>query len=698
MPQVAFDPDSRTWLLSTPASSYALRLDDADTPRHVHWGRPVSMAAARQLALPSPPLVSSFDGVVDGDVELAVEGGAMFGVAGLVVRYADGAGGVEWRYAGHTVADGRLEITLDDRHYPLQITLHYQVFDDSDVIQRWITLRHTGTGAPIELRRCDSAQFALPVLPDYRVSYVFGGWSREFQLRRMVPPVGETVFTSRRGTTSHQANPWVMVDAGDASETHGQVWGAALAWSGTWRITLARTPGGRLSWTGGFGHDGVSWRLRPGEEWTTPVFAGLYAADGFGGASRRWHAFTRQQVLPLPDEPRPILYNSWEATGFDVDEDGQKRLAALAAELGVEVFVMDDGWFGGRRGDNAGFGDWYPSPSRFPRGLAPLIDAVHGRGMRFGIWVEPEMVNPDSELYRAHPDWVLHMPTRRRTELRNQLVLNFARPDVAAWAHKWLDGLVSDNAIDFLKWDMNRAFTEAGWPGQDDPDRLWIDHVRAVYSIMDRLRSDHPGLRIESCSGGGGRADLGILTRTDQVWTSDNTDPVDRIAIQHGFGQLYPARVMAAWVTDSPGAFTGRATPLRFRFHVAMAGVLGIGGNLLEWTPAERAEAAELIAEYQGIRPTVQMGDLYRLSTEDGFVTAAQYLRDDEVVVLAWRPYTRFGLTSSRLRLAGLEADARYRDAVSGSEYLGATLLTLGVPLALPDGDYASTCVRLTRV
>ncbi len=697
MSSILFDAGSRTWLLSTPSSSYALRLDDDDTPRHVHWGQPLTLAAARELALPSPPLVSSFDGATDGDVELSVEGGAVFGVAGLAVRYADGSGGVEWRYLEHAIDGGRLEISFADRHYPLRITLHYRVFDDSDVIERWITLRHTGTEDAIELRRCDSGQFTLPVLPDYRVSHVFGGWSREFQLERSVLPVGETVFTSRRGTTSHQANPWVMLDAGSATENAGEVWGAALAWSGSWRLTVSRTPGGRLNLTGGFGHDGVRWRLRPGEEWTTPVLCGLYTVDGFGGASRHWHRYVRAQVLPSRDEVRPILYNSWEATGFDVDEEGQQRLAELAAGLGVEVFVMDDGWFGGRRADNAGLGDWYPAPSQFPNGLKPLISAVHGLGMRFGIWVEPEMVNPDSDLYRTHPDWVLHLPFRRRTELRNQLVLNFARPDVAAWAHKWLDALVADNAIDFLKWDMNRAFTEAGWPDSDDPDRLWVDHVRAVYSIMDRLRADHPGLRIESCSGGGGRADLGILSRTDQVWTSDNTDPVDRLAIQHGFTQLYPARVMSAWVTDNPAHFTGRSAPLRFRFHVAMAGVLGIGGNLLHWSAAERAIAAELIAEYQEIRSTVQLGDLYRLSTPDGFVSAAQYVRGPEVVVLAWRPYTRFGLTSDRLPLVGLDPDATYRDARSGTEYLGAVLGTLGVPLDLPAGDYASSCVRLAR-
>ncbi len=695
MAPVIFDEASRTWLLTTPASSYVLRLDDGDIPRHVHWGAPLSIEAARSLAFPVPPFVASFDGVFE-DAELPVEGGAVFGVPSLLVRHGDGSGGVEWRYVSHSVDGGHLSVDLVDRHYPLSITLHYRVVEDSDVIQRWVVLRHTGSADPIELRRCDSAHFVLPRLAGYRVSHVSGGWSREFQLERVVPPVGETVFTSRRGTTSHQANPWVMVDGGDAGEESGEVWSAALAWSGSWRITVQHTPNGRLSWSGGFGHDGVSWRLRPGEEWSTPVFAGLYCAGGFGGTSRRWHAYTRAQVLPAADELRPILYNSWEATGFDISEENQKRLAAIAAGLGVEVFVMDDGWFGGRRADNAGLGDWHAAPSLFPNGLTGLIDEVHRLGMRFGIWVEPEMVNPDSDLYRAHPDWVLHMPARRRTELRNQLVLNFARPDVAAWAHKWLDGLVSDNGIDFLKWDMNRAFTEAGWPDSDDPDRLWIDHVRNVYSIMDRLRADHPGLRIESCSGGGGRADLGMLTRTDQVWTSDNTDPVDRLAIQHGYGQIYPARTMAAWVTDNPGAFTGRGTPLRFRFQVAMAGVLGIGVNLLHWGADELAEAGALIAQYKEIRPTVQTGELYRLSTADGYVTGAQYLGADDVVVLAWRPYTRYELPAPLLRLRGLDPDAHYRDD-AGISHLGSVLMTQGLPVSLPSGDYASDCVRLVR-
>jgi alpha-galactosidase len=424
----------------------------------------------------------------------------------------------------------------------------------------------------------------------------------------------------------------------------------------------------------------------------------LYTAGGFGAASRAWHAYTRGHVLAHAGETRPVVYNSWEATGFDVDEASQMRLAAMAAGLGVELFVMDDGWFGARGSDRAGLGDWSPNPSRFPEGLAPLAAEVHRLGMRFGLWVEPEMVNADSDLYREHPDWVLHMANRHRTEMRNQMVLNLARPEVAGRTHKWLDRLVTEHPIDFLKWDANRAFTEAGWPGHPDPDRLWIEHTRAVYQIMDRLRADHPHLRIEACAGGGGRADLGVLARTDQIWTSDNTDPVDRIGIQHGFSQLFPAQTMAAWVTDSPNVTTDRGTPIRFRFHVAMAGALGIGGDLAAWTEDELREAAGLVAAYKEIRPIVQHGIQHRLAG-DGTLSAVQYVSPDrdEHVVLAWCPTRPYGHTPGPLRLAAVKPDGTYRDQ-EGVTHHGAVLLQYGLPLDLPPGDHASVLVRLRRV
>ncbi|BCY09907.1 alpha-galactosidase [Actinoplanes sp. L3-i22] len=696
MPHLLYEADQRLWLLSTATTCYAIRLDEHDVVRHVHWGAPLTLDQARVLTERIPSPGSSFDSA-GGPEELAVEGGARFGPAGLQVRFANGTRGVEWRFAGHDLEDATLRVHLADRHYPLRLTLHYRLHDDSDVIERWATVENHDDRHPVTVQRCDSASWTLPQRAGYRVSHLVGGWNSEFQLRRADVPVAETVFTSRRGMTSHHANPWLALDDGTAAEEHGEVWSTALAWSGSWRITLHRDPTGRAGWTGGFGHEGLTWTLTPGQSLETPVFAGLYSAGGFGGASRAWHGYVRGHVLSHPDEVRPVLYNSWEATGFDVDEPGQRNLAARAARLGVELFVVDDGWFGGRVSDHSGLGDWTPNPDRFPHGLRPLADEVHRLGMGFGLWVEPEMVNPDSDLYRAHPDWVLHMAHRGRTELRHQLVLNLARPDTAAWAHAWLDRLVTANHIDFLKWDANRSMTEAGWPGHADPDRVWIEQTRAVHRIMDRLRADHPDLRIEACAGGGGRADLAVLTRTDQVWTSDNTDPVDRIGIQHGFGQLFPAQVMGAWVTDSPNVATARRTPLRFRFHVAMAGALGIGGDLATWSEDELKEATGLIATYKRIRPVVQHGAAYRLAGA-GTLTAVEFTYRDEVVVLAWCPTRAFGHDPGPLRLTALDPAARYRDRDTGALHSGAVLLHAGLPLALPEGEHASTLVHLTRI
>lgn len=697
---ISFAPDTGVWLLDTPHTSYALRIDETGAPCHLGWGPRLTLAEAEELALPRPVPTSSFEGRPPAGEELPVDSGTRYGPPSLQVRFADGSRAFEWQPTGHRVHEGELELSFRDRRYPLRVALHYRLRGDSDVIERWTVVRNAGD-EPVTLLRADSAAWTLPPLRDYRLSRVTGQWSAETQLHRAQLPYGETVLTSRRGITSHHANPWVMLDGGEATEEHGRVWSAALAWSGSWRITAQRTPDGRAGFTGGLGHDGTAVPLSPGEEFTTPPFAGLFTDGGFGAASRAWHAYTLTHVLPHPDEVAPVLYNSWEATGFDVDEVGQKALAERAAELGVELYVVDDGWFGARRSDRAGLGDWTPAPDRFPDGLAPLVEAVHRLGMGFGLWVEPEMVNPDSDLYRQHPDWVLHFTDRPRSELRNQLVLNFARRDVADWAYGWLTRLVGDHGIDFLKWDMNRAFSEPGWPGrQDGADRLGPQYVRNLYEVIDRLRADHPALRIESCSGGGGRVDLGILSRTDQTWASDNTDAADRMGIQHGYGQVYPARTMGSWVTDTPNQLTGRTVPLRFRFHVAMAGALGIGGDLARWSEEELREGAALVAEYKKVRHLVQHGRLDRLSApaEDS-VSVVQYTAPDasEALLLAYRRITRHGAPQLPVRPRALTPGTRYRDTRIGTVHHATVLGEYGLPLDLPPGDWSSMAVHLVR-
>ncbi|MBB5133258.1 alpha-galactosidase [Thermocatellispora tengchongensis] len=702
----------RTWAAVTATSTYLFGVEgDGDDGRVVqwYWGPRLPEAALAEAVRPRSWSGSGFADPREGDELLPVDGGRRWGVPSLQATYEGGVRSVELAFAGAVparAADGEeIELVLRDEAYGLRVGVHVRCAEDTDVIERWVTVANEGAAA-VRLGRLDSGNWLIPERPACRCTGVFGEWARETQLQRAELPVGETTFTSRTGTTSHRANPWIMIDAGDATEESGEVWSVALAWSGSWRLTAQHLPGGTVSVTAGFRHDGPSWHLAPGESLRTPSVLGLYSDGGYGAAGRAWHRHVRRHVLPAPDEDRPVLYNSWEATGFDLTEAGQLDLAARAAALGVELFVVDDGWFGARDGDSRGLGDWWPNPERFPKGLTRLFDTVRELGMAGGLWVEPEMVNPDSDLYRRHPGWVLHYPRRRRDTMRNQLVLNFARDDVRAWATGWLDTLVREYGLAYLKWDMNRGFSQAGWPDAGDrADMLWIEHTRGVYAVMDELRRRNPALRIESCSGGGGRADLGILRRTDQVWTSDNTDARDRQGIQHGFSHLYPANVMSAWVTDSPNPHTRREVPLRYRFHVAMAGVLGIGGDLTRWSAEDLAEARDLVAAYKAIRPVVQHGRLYRLGGTPGqAASAVQYVLGERVVVLAYNPFALDKRAPRRLRLGGLDPEAAYEvvtGEAGGSLWHGRTLMSVGLDLPAwsPYGpDYRSGLLELRRV
>ncbi|MEO3780603.1 alpha-galactosidase [Micromonospora sp. B11E3] len=702
---------------------------DEVTVRQKYWGPRLSSSAAREAAaLPAGSAtpsgarrhVTSFSQPAEIEELLPVDGGLRWGVPALQVS-VDGIRSLELRFVSADAypenGSDRLDITLQDRVFPVEVVLSMRVFADSDAIERWATVRHHGgSDATVEITRLDSGSWFIPDAADYHYRAVFGAWAEENQLQRGRLPVGELVFTSRQGITGHHANPWIMIDDGSADERYGEVWSVALAWSGSWRMTTTRRPEGGVAVTAGFGHDGVRWNLPPNSEICSPAVLGVYSAAGTGGVSRAWHRHVRRHVLPAADRDRPVLFNSWEATGFTVTEATQLKLARRAAAMGVELFVIDDGWFGKRDDDRSSLGDWRPHALRLPNGLSDLFDDIRALGLKVGLWVEPEGVSPDSDLYRAHPDWVLNLSHRRRDYKRHQLVLNFARHDVRDWAFEWLDKLVTELSLDYLKWDMNRPFTQAGWPEQEQAqDRVWIEHTRNVYSVLQQLRTRHPHLQIEGCAAGGGRLDLGILRYTDQVWPSDNTDPVDRQTAQHGFSHIYPASVMSAWVTDSPNANVGRHTPLRYRFHVAMAGVLGIGGDLATWSPAELEEAGTLIAQYKTVRRTIQHGSQYRLGGRPGALpSAVQYVLNDQVVVLVYNPHGNVKSGPRWLRLTALDHNATYEvttggdtgDCVpgrlaNGSRWHGSTLMAVGIRPAAwePIGeDYRSDLIVLQKL
>ena len=684
------------WILETDHTAYALGLDLDGRLVNLHWGARLPHPADYPAA-PIPVGWASFnDAGQRAREEYPAETGLKYIEPCFKATYPDGVRDTVLRFEKAEHSDNELRIHLRDAHEPLSLLLYYRLHAQYDLIERWAEVVNTGD-APITLERVFSAHLHLPRARPYHLSHLHGRWADEFHLTREPLTNGVKVLESRRLTTSHHASPWFAVDH-SASEEHGEVWFGALAWSGNWKFIAETTDFGMTRLSLGLNDWDFAWRLLPAGTFATPPAIFGYTDDGFGSASRRMHDYIRDKVLPNGHTLRKVLYNSWEATTFHVDEESQAALAELAAEMGVELFVMDDGWFHGRNDDNAGLGDWWPDESKFPRGLTPLIERVNAFGMDFGLWVEPEMVNPDSDLYRAHPDWVIHFPNRARTESRNQLILNFARADVQDYILEKLDALLREHNIRFVKWDMNRNVSEPGWesaPG--DPRELWVRYVQGVYRVWETLRARHPQVVWQSCSGGGGRADLGILQLADQVWVSDNTEPTARLNIQHGYSQLFPANTMEAWVTDMGAEYL----PLEFRMHVSMCGSLGIGGHLAHWGSEKRAEAKHWIARYKELREIVQFGDLYRLrSPQEHSFSALQYVSKDkkDAVLFAFRthqpmiPQVEF---QPPVYPRGLNPDANYALDESDETRSGLAWMTLGVELYLT--DHQSRILRLRQ-
>ena len=702
--------EKKLWVLETERTSYVVGINERDQLQNVYWGRKLWRDQDLSPAH-SRPEHASFDSpetMTNG--EYPGWGGRQYSEPCLKVTLADGVRDLVLKYVSHEIRGDTLQIRVKDIQYDLFVALTYKVFPHQDIIRKTAEIQNR-TPQTVTLESAQSGVWYVAPGDGYRLSYLTGRWAGETQLIHEDIHPGKKVLESRRGNTSHQLNPWFAIDEqGHADEQHGRVWFGALGWSGNWKLVIEQTPGLQVRVVGGFNDFDFAYPLKPGESLETPPYYGGFTDQGFGEASRLMHRLQLEEILPdhAAPHPRPVLYNSWEATLFDVNEPGQKALAEKAAKIGVELFVMDDGWFGQRNDDHAGLGDWTVNPQKFPSGLKPLIDYVNSLGMDFGLWFEPEMVNPDSDLYRRHPDWAMNFPGRPRSESRNQLVLNMARDDVKEYIFGALDKMLAENNIKFIKWDMNRHFSEPGWPEAPvaEQKEIWVRYTRNVYEIIDRLRAKYPKLEIESCSGGGGRVDLGILARVNEVWTSDNTEAFDRLRIQEGFSFAYAPKVMMDWVTDVPN-LNGRRTPLKFRFLVAMQGALGIGSNLNHWSEADFALARQMLAYYKTIRRTVQEGNLYRLSSpREGSLTANEYLARDgtQAVLFAFLHSQQFLRPAPTVYLRGLEERALYRlkplddKLVEKQEVLsGSFLMNRGLNLRLV-GDYDSTSVWLEKV
>jgi alpha-galactosidase len=665
---IHYDETKHVFRIDAGKITYAFGVNADGALQTLYWGSRLAERDPLSAAVP-PKSRSSFDPVgANTPQEYAGWGGPITVMPDLKLHFADGNRDLILRYDSYTIDKDGLRISLRDKAANVTVGLRYTVDPDTGIVGRSARIENHAAQV-LTIDSAAAASWNLPSATDYSLRYLTGTWASEWHVRtRQVTP-GATVLESRRGSTGDENNPWFAIErGGEWNESHGRVWFGALAWSGSWSIRIDQDVLNQVRITGGYNPFDFSYRLTPGEAIDTPVFYAGYTDAGIGEASRLMHRFETARVLPQAPHPklRPVLYNSWEATEFKVNEPDQERLAEKAAKLGVERFVIDDGWFGARNNDHAGLGDWTVNPQKFPNGLKPLIDKVHGLKMSFGLWVEPEMVNPDSDLYRKHPDWVLNFEGRQRSEGRNQLVLNLARDDVRDYVFDTLDQLLSKNDIQFLKWDYNRNWSEPGWPqlSPEDQQKVYVVYVQHLYDILRRLRERHPGVEIESCSGGGARVDLGIMGLTDEVWPSDNTDPSDRLSIQDGFSYAYAPAVMMSWVTGSPNWVNDRQSSLDFRFLSSMQGGLGIGAKILEWTPAEDAMAQRYIAAYKSIRATVQQGSLYRLLSpqERAPYSATESLAADgsQAVLFAFLRQGQEAQAYPTLYLQGLEPGALY--------------------------------------
>ncbi|MFN8124960.1 MAG: alpha-galactosidase [Candidatus Nanopelagicales bacterium] len=675
--------------LSTRNTTYAFAVDPAGLLRPLHWGGLIP--TADDLDAPAKWDLSTNDMLVDVTAEeYPMHGSFRYKEQCLAVTFADGTRDIRPEFREATEADdGHLIVTLADDHQGLAVDLHYRTFDDLDLIERWAEIRNESAAA-MTVTRAFSAAFTVP-FDDLVFRNVHGMWAAEEQPFAQQVGFAKLIVESRKGVSNHHHNPSFVLDRG-ATETTGEVWFGALRWSGTFAARIEQSQFGGTTACIGINDYDFAYDLGPGQGLSTPPVVAGYTDGGLGSMSHALHEFGRRLMTP---DIRPVLYNSWEATAFDVTADNQIALAQKAAQVGAELFVVDDGWFG-RRGEPAdGLGDWQLNAEKFPDGLDPLIDEVHRLGMSFGIWVEPEMVSPNSDLMRAHPDWIHRDPDREPDTARDQHVLDLSRQDVRDFIVETLDALLSTYDISYVKWDANRPMAQVG-ARQD----VWLTQTLGLYEVVERIKNAHPDVHIEACASGGGRIDFGALTVFDDFWTSDNTDALDRLTIQRGYSMLYPAKAMRAWVTDSPNFLTQRAIPLTFRFRSAMCGTLGIGADLSTFSEDDLALAARHVAEYVTIRDTVQNGRSDRLDNPSpNDYRIVQYTRPEQAVVFVFLPSSRIGRRGTRVRLRGLDPAARYRFRANwiDQEKSGDYLMHHGIDVWL-QGDYASELIILDRV
>ncbi|QDH20687.1 alpha-galactosidase [Saccharibacillus brassicae] len=709
--------------LQSSGMSYLIQIVDG-YPAHVYWGSRLKQRESMEGMLIHTPAGAGLDRLPQ---EYPQYGSGDFRNPAYQAELEDGTRITELRYEGYRILPGKpalpglpavyvereseaetLELLLKDAYSGLRVSLLYSVYEDRNVIVRSARLGNEGPNK-LRLRRALSASVDLQGRDELEMLYLSGAWAREGSVKRRPLQQGEVRIDSKRGMSSHQFNPFAALVTPETTESVGEAFGFSLVYSGGFEAGAETDSFGSTRVGIGLNSFDFAWLLEPGESFQTPEAVLVYSGEGIGGMSRTYHRLYRNRLCrgKYRDEERPILVNNWEATYFDFDADKLVSIAEEGSRLGIELFVLDDGWFGTRDADNSSLGDWFEDRRKLPGGLADVARRINEHGLQFGLWFEPEMISPESELYRTHPDWCLHVPGRRRSEARWQLVLDYTRKEVREYIFESLSAIFSTVPVAYVKWDMNRALTEIGSAKLPPERQAETAHryVLGLYELLERITERFPDILFESCSSGGGRFDPGMLHYMPQAWASDNTDAAERLKIQYGTSLVYPVSSIGAHVSAVPNHQVGRTTPLEFRGDVAMSGNFGYELDLTAFTGEEKAIVRQQVARYKQIRGLVQQGDLYRLKSPfEGDESAWMFVSENkrEGLVYAFRTKAVPNGPLRTLRLAGLDPEAEYEvEAEHGGERTlvgGDRLMRLGLPLHYESKDYQSRSFRLRAV
>lgn len=637
---------------------------------------------------------------------------------------ANGMSTCDLRYVSHKMYEGKpkleglpatfateesgcstLEITMYDKYADIEVVLIYTAFDKLDVITRSAVITNKSE-KPFKITRALSAcvDFDTDKMDMITLN---GSWARERAVERCRLHHGKQLVDSCRGESSHQNNPFVALCDNNADEDKGEVFGFNFVYSGNFYAQAEVTQHKKTRFLMGINPLDFEWLLEKGESFACPEVVMVHSDEGIGKMSRTFHDLYRNNLIrgEYKDKRRPILINNWEATYFNFDTDKLIDIAKEASKLGIEMLVMDDGWFGHRDSDNSSLGDWFVYEKKLKGGLKYLVDEVNKLGMKFGIWFEPEMISPDSELYKAHPDWAIQIKGRPLTLCREQYVLDYSRKEVRDHVYGMMRKILDSANIEYIKWDMNRQLTEVGsatLPAERQRE-LWHRYVLGVYDLMDRLTTDYPHILLENCSGGGARFDPGMLYYSPQIWCSDDTDAIERLKIQHGTSMCYPCSAMGAHVSDCPNHTVGRNTPFKTRGHVAMVGTFGYELDVTRIPQEDRDAIPAQIEEFNKFNKLVRTGDHYRIGNmfEDNTWDAWEFVAKDksealfEFVQVLARPNER----SRRIKLKGLEPEAYYyEESEPDKKISGAALMNAGINIAKMwngDGLYGDFCSKI---